>query len=54
MKLSNKSRISTALTLCVFTGIMMHPNNTVVTNMLAFIPCIAACCIIAPLTEEEK
>jgi hypothetical protein len=53
MKLSNKSRISTALTLCVFTGILMHPNNTVVTNMLAFIPCIAACCI-APLTKEEE
>ena len=53
MKLSNKNKTSIALTLCALSGMMIHPTNTIVTNLLALIPCIIACCIIEPLIKKE-
>jgi hypothetical protein len=54
MKLSNENKTSAALTLCTLAGMMMHPANTIVTNLYALIPCIIACCIIEPLIKKEK
>ena len=54
MKLSNKNKTSIALTLCALSGMMIHPANTIVTNLLALIPCIIACCIIEPLIKKGK
>lgn len=53
MKLSNKNKTSVSLTLCALAGVMLHPANTIVTNLFALIPCIIACCVIEPLIKKE-
>lgn len=53
MKLSNKNKTSTALTLCALAGFLLHPANQIIVNLCALIPCIIACVIIAPLIKKE-
>ena len=53
MKLSNKNKTRIALVLIALVGMMIHPANTIVTNLLALIPCIMACCIIEPIIKKE-
>jgi hypothetical protein len=54
MKLSNKNKTSIALLLSAFAGILAHPINNWLTNLLALIPCVVACCIIEPLIKKDN
>lgn len=52
--MSNKRKVSLALIFAAIAGMLLHPNNTIITNLLAIVPCLVACIIIEPCIKREK